>query len=128
MLYIRIDTIPTDPRHPDCWDQTFVSLINRLPEHPLKSIIEKNKNLYLNDKNRFYFDMVEKSKEKLVKFNNREYYEDSEEKMFNDYNIWLNDEAKGSLSINISESCKLDNPGCIHYRIRGVHRYEQQVP
>ena len=127
MYYTRTDIIPTDPRHPNCWDQTFDSLINRLPEHPLKTIIEKNKNLYLNDKNRFYFDMEEKSKEGLVKFSNKEYHVDSE-KIFNDYNIWLNDETRGILSIYISESYRLDNPGCIHYEIRGVHSHEQQVP
>lgn len=127
MYYTRTNIIPTDLRYPNCWDQTFDSLINRLPEHPLKTIIEKNKNLYLNDKNRFYFDMEEKSKEGLVKFSNREYHVDSE-KIFNDYNIWLNDETRGILSIYISESYKLDNPGCIHYEIRGVHIHEQQVP
>lgn len=126
-MYIRSDIISTDPRHPYCWDQTFDSLINRLPEHPLKSIIEKNKNLYLKDKNRFYSDMEEKSKEELVKFSNREYREDSE-KIFNDYSIWLEDEVKGVLSIYISESYKLDNPSRIHYAIRGLHHHEQQVP
>lgn len=127
MYYTRTDIIPTDPRHPNCWDQTFESLINRLPEHSLKTIIEKNKNLYLNDKNRFYFDMEEKSKEGLVRFSNREYHVDSE-KIFNDYNIWFNDKTRGILSIYISESYKLGNPSCIHYEIRGLHAYEQQVP